>query len=106
MNPNDTVNLLKGKVEALKKSKKELDRRVRNAQRKTKRLKDKAKQLTKEDLMQIMVLKHDSEMKDHALEEPSAVPGSAASSSSGSHPTTPSNGPIFEDQQREAETEP
>ena len=56
-NPDSTVQGLKDKAAELRKRKKELARQLRNATRKNKRIKEKAKQLSTADLLAVICMR-------------------------------------------------
>jgi chromosome segregation ATPase len=77
-NPVHELKDLKEKAAQLRKEKKELARRLRNAERKQKRLKEKAKLLSDQDLLSVIIMRRDKKAR---LAEPPAADLSAAPSS-------------------------
>ena len=62
-NPVTELKDLKQKAALLRKEKQELARKLRNAQRKHKRLKEKAKQLSDQDLLSVMLLRREKKSR-------------------------------------------
>ena len=72
---------LKQKAALLRKEKQELSRKLRNAQRKHKRLKEKAKQLSDQDLLSVMLLRR--EKKSRTEDPAAATAGAQAAATAG-----------------------
>ena len=77
-NPVQELKDLKQKAAQLRKEKKEFARQLRNAERKQKRLKEKAKLLSDQDLLSVIIMRRDKKAR---IAEPPASDPSAASSS-------------------------
>lgn len=75
-NPVQELKDLKQKAAQLRKDKKELARQLRNAQRKQKRLKEKAKLLSDQDLLSVIIMRKDKKARGA---EPPGPDASAAS---------------------------
>ena len=86
-NPVTELKDLKQKATLLRKEKSELARKLRNAQRKHKRLKEKAKQLSDQDLLSVMLLRRDKK---------SRTEGTAAANAHQQAATTAGNPPAPE----------
>ena len=74
-NPVQELKDLKEKAAQLRKEKKELARQLRNAERKQKRLKEKAKLLSDQDLLSVIIMRRDKKARGP---EPPAPHASAA----------------------------
>lgn len=82
-NPDSTVAGLKMRADELKKEKRALQKSLRNAQRRTKRIKEKAKLLSDSDLMSVIRMRQEKKEAnktkaadasgEHAAESPPAV---------------------------------
>ena len=89
-NPVAELKDLKQKAAALSKQKKELARQLRNAQRKHKRLKEKAKQLSDQDLLSVMLMRKEKKARcDNGAEAAAAVAAAMAAQA----PAGPAGGP-------------
>jgi TolA-binding protein len=78
-NPVQELKDLKQKAAQLRKEKKELARQLRNAERKQKRLKEKAKLLSDQDLLSVIIMRRDKKARiaDPPASDPSAAPSAA-----------------------------
>ncbi len=63
-NPTDTVLGLKRKKAEIRKERKDISRNLRNAERRTKRLKEKARLLSDNDLLSVVVMRRDRAAKE------------------------------------------
>ena len=81
-NPEDTVAALKARSAALKQTKKQVQKQLRNAQRRNSRLKQKAKLLSDADLLSVIRMRREKRAKDdaEALANPTGASGDADSS--------------------------
>jgi hypothetical protein len=91
VDPNSTVQSLKHAAAELRKRKKELSRQLRNASRQNKRLKEKAKLLSNEDLLAVICMRHakagagtDGHADSHARDDTRDNRGSDQSAASAS----------------------
>jgi len=88
-NPVAELKCLKEQAAKLRQHKKELARKLRNAQRKHKRLKEKAKQLSDNDLLSVMLMRQEKK----ARLETAAGAAAAASGTSNASQTAKQRGP-------------
>jgi len=82
-NPVAELKDLKQKAAELRKEKQELNRALRNAQRRNKRLKEKAKQLSDADLLSVMLTRRDKKARLDELAGAQAAAASAAAGAAG-----------------------
>ena len=87
-NPVTELKDLKAKAALLRKEKQELARTLRNAQRKHKRLKEKAKQLSDQDLLSVMLLRRD---KKSRTEDVAALNTTQQTATTAPNPPAPEN---------------
>ena len=87
-NPVTELKDLKQKATLLRKEKQELARKLRNAQRKHKRLKEKAKQLSDQDLLSVMLLRRD---KKSRTEDVAALNTTQQTATTAPNPPAPEN---------------
>lgn len=87
-NPVTELKGLKQKAAQLRKEKQELARQLRNAQRKHKRLKEKAKQLSDQDLLSVMLLRRD---KKSRTEDTAAASAGEQAATTAAKPPAPEN---------------
>ena len=102
-NPVAELKCLKEQAAKLRQHKKELARQLRNAQRKHKRLKEKAKQLSDNDLLSVMLMRQEKK----ARLETAAGAAAAASGTNNTSPAASSSGSqsrIPEEVNREQDT--
>jgi peptidoglycan hydrolase CwlO-like protein len=82
-NPVAEPKDLKHKAAELRKEKQELNRALRNAQRRNKRLNEKAKQLSDADLLSVMLMRRDKKARLDELAGAQAAAASAAAGAAG-----------------------
>lgn len=78
-----SINAMKRKQAEMRKQKQELAKDLRNAERRKTRLRHRARQLTDEDLVQVLMLRKQQRADRNALEVSSTASGATSSSASG-----------------------
>ena len=102
-NPVAELKCLKEQAAKLRQQKKELARHLRNAQRKHKRLKEKAKQLSDNDLLSVMLMRQEKKARLGTAAEAAANVNGTSNTSQTANQSGPQSGPS-EEVHREQQT--
>jgi hypothetical protein len=95
-NPVAELKCLKEQAAKLRQHKKELARQLRNAQRKRKRLKEKPKQLSCNDLLSVMLMRQEKKARLETAAEAAAAANGTSNASQTAKQRGPQSGPTEE----------
>jgi hypothetical protein len=95
-NPVAELKCLKEQAAKLRQKKKELADQLRNAQRKHKRLKEKAKQRSDNHLLSVMLLRHEKKARLETAAEAAAAANGTSNASQTAKQSGPQSGPTEE----------